>query len=88
MPRLPGEEALYERTHAPDLRCTGMNRPGRWRGSWRKPQRMLARNANGYKIEALFSELKLRVGLRRVRLRRLWNVCRAVLLGRHRPKPN
>jgi hypothetical protein len=26
------------------------------------------------KIEALFSELKLRVGLRRVRLRRLWNV--------------
>ena len=27
--------------------CTGMNRPGGWRGSWRKPQRMLARNANG-----------------------------------------
>ena len=26
------------------------------------------------KIEALFSELKVRVGLRRVRLRRLWNV--------------
>ena len=26
------------------------------------------------KIEALFSELKLRMGLRRVRLRRLWNV--------------
>ena len=26
------------------------------------------------KIEALFSELKLRVGLRRSRLRRLWNV--------------
>ena len=26
------------------------------------------------KIEALFSELQLRVGLRRVRLRRLWNV--------------
>jgi len=26
------------------------------------------------KIEALFSELKLRVGLSRVRLRRLWNV--------------
>jgi hypothetical protein len=26
------------------------------------------------KVEALFSELKLRVGLRRVRLRRLWNV--------------
>jgi len=26
------------------------------------------------KIEALFSELKLRVGLRRLRLRRLWNV--------------
>jgi hypothetical protein len=25
------------------------------------------------KIEALFSELKLRLGLRRVRLRRLWN---------------
>jgi len=33
------------------------------------------------KIEALFSELKLRVGLRRVRLRRLWNVAEQFYLA-------
>ena len=52
---------------------------------WHEPARQVARElakTTGYagskrernKIEALFSELKLRVGLRRVRLRRLWNV--------------
>jgi hypothetical protein len=33
------------------------------------------------KIKALFSELKLRVGLRRVRLRRLWNVAEQFYLA-------
>jgi len=33
------------------------------------------------KIEALFSELKLRLGLRRVRLRRLWNVAEQFYLA-------
>lgn len=33
------------------------------------------------KIEALFSELKQRLGLRRVRLRRLWNVAEQFLLA-------
>ena len=34
-----------------------------------------------YKIEALFAELKQRVGLGRVRLRRLWNVGEQFLLA-------
>jgi len=33
------------------------------------------------KIEAMFSELKHRVGLRRVRLRRTWNVAEQFLLA-------
>jgi len=33
------------------------------------------------KVEALFSELKQRVGLRRVRLRRLWNVAEQFYLA-------
>ena len=33
------------------------------------------------KIETLFSELKQRLGLRRVRLRRLWNVAEQFLLA-------
>jgi hypothetical protein len=33
------------------------------------------------KVEALFSELKLRLGLRRVRLRRLWNVAEQFYLA-------
>lgn len=52
---------------------------------WHEPARQKARDLaptpayarskrERNKIEALFSELKLRVGLRRVRLRRLWNV--------------
>jgi len=52
---------------------------------WHEPARQTARELaltpayarskrERNKIEALFSELKLRVGLRRVRLRRLWNV--------------
>ena len=34
-----------------------------------------------YKIEALFAELKLRLGVRKVRLRRLWNVSEQFLLA-------
>jgi len=52
---------------------------------WHEPARQRARElaqTSAYacsrrernKVEALFSELKLRVGLRRLRLRRLWNV--------------
>jgi transposase len=52
---------------------------------WQEPARENVRSLAGtpayersrrarYKIEALFAELKQRIGLRRVRLRRLWNV--------------
>lgn len=52
---------------------------------WHEPARQMARELpqtpaytrskrERNKIETLFSELKLRMGLRRVRLRRLWNV--------------
>jgi transposase len=59
---------------------------------WHEPARQVARDlaqSSAYarskrernKIEALFSELKLRVGLRRVRLRRLWNVAEQFYLA-------
>ena len=59
---------------------------------WYEPARQVARDLaqtaayaqsrrERNKIEALFSELKLRVGLRRVRLRRLWNVAEQFYLA-------
>ena len=59
---------------------------------WHEPARQVARDLaqtpayaqsrrERNKIEALFSELKLRVGLRRVRLRRLWNVAEQFYLA-------
>jgi len=59
---------------------------------WHEPARQVARElaqTSAYacskrecsKIEALFSELKLRVGLRRVRLRRLWNIAEQFYLA-------
>jgi len=59
---------------------------------WHEPARQVARElaqTSAYacskrersKIEALFSELELRVGLRRVRLRRLWNVAEQFYLA-------
>ena len=65
-------------------RCTGGS-TRRIFVHWHEPARQTARELaqtpayacskrERNKIEALFSELKLRVGLRRVRLRRLWNV--------------
>jgi len=59
---------------------------------WHEPARQVARELTqtpAYacskrernKIEALFSQLKLRVGLRRVRLRRLWNVAEQFYLA-------
>lgn len=59
---------------------------------WHEPARQVARElaqTSAYacskrersKIEALFSELKLRVGLRQVRLRRLWNVAEQFYLA-------
>lgn len=59
---------------------------------WHEPARQKARDLaptpeyvcsrrERNKIEALFSELKLRVGLRRVRLRRLWNVAEQFYLA-------
>ena len=60
--------------------------------NWHEPARQVARDLaqtpayaqsrrERNKIEALFSELKLRVGLRRVRLRRLWNVAEQFYLA-------
>ena len=65
-------------------RCTGGS-TRRIFVHWHEPARQTARELaqtpayacskrERNKIEALFSELKLRVGLSRVRLRRLWNV--------------
>lgn len=59
---------------------------------WEEPARQIVRSLAGppasvrsqrlrRKIEALFSELKQRLGLRRVRLRRLWNVAEQFLLA-------
>ncbi|HEX2714471.1 MAG TPA: IS1182 family transposase [Candidatus Acidoferrales bacterium] len=59
---------------------------------WYEPARQVARNLaqtpayaqsmrERNKIEALFSELKLRLGLRRGRLRRLWNVAEQFYLA-------
>ncbi len=59
---------------------------------WYEPAREAARALVGtpaydrsrrarYKIEALFAELKQRMGLRRVRLRRLWNVAEQFFLA-------
>ena len=72
-------------------RCT----PGAYRRlsiHWDEPARQVVRSLVGtpadkrsrrarYKIEALFAELKQRMGLRRVRLRRLWNVFEQFLLA-------
>ena len=72
-------------------RCT----PGSFRTvvvHWEEPAREAVRALVGTpayvrsqrergKIEALFSELKQRLGLRRVRLRRLWNVAEQLLLA-------
>ena len=60
--------------------------------NWYEPARQVARDLaqtpayaqsrrERNKIEALFSELKLRLGLRRVRLRRLWNVAEQFYLA-------
>jgi transposase len=60
--------------------------------SWYEPARQVARELaktaayqqsrrERNKVEALFSELKQRVGLRRVRLRRLWNVAEQFYLA-------
>ncbi len=59
---------------------------------WQEPARQIVRALAGtpaykrsrrarYKIEALFAELKQRVRLRRVRLRRFWNVAEQFLLA-------
>jgi hypothetical protein len=60
--------------------------------SWYEPARQAARELaktatyqqsrrERNKVEALFSELKQRVGLRQVRLRRLWNVAEQFYLA-------
>src|SRR5262249_22318396 len=72
-------------------RCTGGS-TRRIFVHWHEPARQVARDLaqtpayacsrrERNKIEALFSELKLRVGLRRVRLRRLLNVSGQFYLG-------
>jgi hypothetical protein len=67
-------------------KCTqGANR--RISVSWYEPARQAARELaktsrrERNKVEALFSELKQRVGLRRVRLRRLWNMAEQFYLA-------
>jgi len=51
-----------------------MNRRDRSPENWYRLQLYACSNANGTRSRLWFSELKLRMGLQRVRLRRLWNV--------------
>jgi transposase len=85
-----GQGYIYQTTESQCRGCPVKNRctNGATRRifvHWHEPARQRARELaqtpaydwskrERNKIEALFSELKLRVGLRRLRLRRLWNV--------------
>jgi Transposase DDE domain len=74
--------------------------PGRYRKlfvHWQEPARQVARALAGtpaykhsqrarHKVEALFAELKQQIKLRRVRLRRLWNVAEPVSPRGHGPE--
>src|SRR5712692_5683687 len=61
--------------------CTGTNRPGRVVRALAGTAAYVCSQRARRKIEALFSELKQRLGLRRVRLRRLWNVAEQFFLA-------
>ena len=92
-----GQKYMYCATAKQCQNCPQKNRctPGSFRTlvvHWEEPAREAVRALGGTsayvrsqrergKIEALFSELKQRLGLRRVRLRRLWNVAEQFLLA-------
>jgi hypothetical protein len=80
MPRVCAEEALYSRSVS-ELFV-----------HWQEPARQTVRALAAtpayeqsqrarYKVEALFAELKQQMRLRRVRLRRIWNVAEQFLLA-------
>jgi hypothetical protein len=94
---VPTQSYLYRTTESQcrgcpvKRKCTpGANR--RISVSWYEPARQAVRELGKTppyqqsrrernKVEALFSELKQRVGLRQVRLRRLWNVAEQFYLA-------
>lgn len=96
-PHRRGQKYMYCATAMQCQNCPQKNRctPGSFRTlvvHWEEPAREAVRALAGTpayvrsqrergKIEALFSELKQRLGLRRVRLRRLWNVAEQFLLA-------
>ena len=81
MPRLSAEEALHIRCLPRAVYPLGRKKPVvAVRALVGTPAYERSRRAR-YKIEALFAELKQRMGLRRVRLRRLWNVSEQFLMA-------
>jgi len=67
------------RSHAPedptgDCLFIGRSQRGKPYALWRERLNINAPTRARYKVEALFAELKNQMKLRRVRLRRLWNV--------------
>ena len=80
MRRLSAEEALHIRCLPRAVYPLGRNSSADRTALVGTPAYERSRRAR-YKIEALFAELKQRMGLRRVRLRRLWNVSEQFLLA-------
>jgi hypothetical protein len=86
------------RTHPGVRRNSALRPPRRLFVHWHEPARQATRALAGtpayehsrrarYRIEALFAELKQRMHLGRVRLRRVWNVAEQVPVGGHRSEP-
>jgi IS5 family transposase len=69
MPGVPREETMHPRSGSQD------------RGELAQTPAYKQSRRERNKVEALFSELKQRVGLRQVRLRRLWNVAEQFYLA-------
>jgi transposase len=96
-PSVPTQSYVYRTTESQCRECPVKREctPGANRKivvSWHEPARQAARELaqtaayqqsrrERNKVEALFSELKQRVGLRQVRLRRLWNVAEQFYLA-------
>ena len=81
MPGVSGEETMHAGEPMRKI-AVSWHEPARQvtRGLAQTPAYLQSRRERN-KVEALFSELKQRVGLRQVRLRRLWNVAEQFYLA-------
>jgi IS5 family transposase len=73
VPRLSRKEALHARSLSETVCPLARDSPAKSSRVGQTPAYACSKRERN-KIEALFSELKLRMGLQRVRLRRLWNI--------------